>query len=130
MSGAVHAAQTGESERLDLLEQQCSTVDGTDLFRRSMQPSRSPFFPRPNQCETMAIQECRKSRMSSNENLCALGLLTVPEAASFLRISRSKLYLLMKNGELPFVRLGGCRRVPKLAVVQIAERNVEHAGNL
>ena len=39
------------------------------------------------------------------------GLLTVDEAAAFLRISRAKAYQLRATGELPTVRMGRSVRV-------------------
>ncbi len=39
----------------------------------------------------------------------ALG--TVPEVASFLNMSRAKIYLMMEQGLLPYVKLGKNRRV-------------------
>ncbi len=48
------------------------------------------------------------------------GLLTVREAAAFLRLSRSNLYALMERGELPFVKLGRSRRIPRRAVIALA----------
>jgi excisionase family DNA binding protein len=56
------------------------------------------------------------------------GLLTISEAASFLRISRASLYSLMGSGELSFVKLGRSRRIPKRAVQDLAARNL-HEGN-
>ena len=48
------------------------------------------------------------------------GLLTVAEAAAFLRLSRSTIYTLMDQGELRFVKIGRSRRVPRRAVVELA----------
>jgi excisionase family DNA binding protein len=39
-------------------------------------------------------------------------LLTIPEAAKALSISRSKLYQLIASGALPSVRIDGSRRIP------------------
>ena len=39
-------------------------------------------------------------------------LLTAPEAARALGISRSKLYELLRDGEIQSVRIGRSRRVP------------------
>lgn len=39
-------------------------------------------------------------------------LLTAPEAARALGISRSKLYQLLRDGEIRSVRIGRSRRVP------------------
>ncbi len=38
-------------------------------------------------------------------------LLRVPDVALQLGLSRAKVYELMANGELPSVKVGGCRRV-------------------
>jgi excisionase family DNA binding protein len=38
-------------------------------------------------------------------------LLKVPEAAQRLGISRAKLYELIADGQLPSVKIGGCRRI-------------------
>lgn len=43
-------------------------------------------------------------------------LLTVPEAAEALAISRSKLYELIASGALDSVRIDGSRRVPVAAL--------------
>ena len=40
-------------------------------------------------------------------------LYTVQEAAEALKMSRSKVYGLMKRGELPSVKIGGSRRLRK-----------------
>jgi len=63
--------------------------------------------------------------MASNNQGSRLGagLLTVMEVASFLAVSRSKVYMLMESGELPHVKLGGSRRVPLEAVEKLVERN-------
>ena len=52
------------------------------------------------------------------------GLLKVSEAATFLRLSRSTLYTLMDQGELPFVKLGRSRRIPKRALIELAAREL------
>ena len=56
--------------------------------------------------------------------LVADGLLTVREAAEFLRLSRSALYRLMDRGALPFVKLGRNRRIPRRALVELAARGL------
>ncbi len=48
------------------------------------------------------------------------GLLKVADAAAFLSVSRATLYTLMNLGELPFVKIGRSRRVPRRAVVELA----------
>jgi excisionase family DNA binding protein len=52
------------------------------------------------------------------------GLMTVPEAARFLSISRSKLYVMMDEGDLRFVKIGRSRRIPRRAVVDLAARGL------
>jgi len=49
-------------------------------------------------------------------------LLTVPEAAGLLGISRSKAYELIASGELHSVRIGTCRRVPRQALAGYVEQ--------
>ena len=46
-------------------------------------------------------------------DLCEDGLLTVADAARFLGLARSTLYVLMERGELSFVKLGRARRIPR-----------------
>ncbi len=53
------------------------------------------------------------------------GLMTVREAAGFLRLSRATIYLFMDHGELPFVKLGRSRRIPKRALVELAAAHLE-----
>ncbi len=48
------------------------------------------------------------------------GLMTIEEAARFLRLSRSTVYSMMDDGGLPFVMLGRSRRIPRRALVKLA----------
>lgn len=57
-----------------------------------------------------------------NIDLLADGLLTVNEAASFLRIGRTKIYGLMEAQDLPYVKMGKTRRIPKVALKLYAEK--------
>ncbi len=57
---------------------------------------------------------------SEQQALVADGLMTVREAAAFLRLSRSSVYALMDHGELAFVKLGRSRRIPRRALVELA----------
>ena len=52
------------------------------------------------------------------------GLLKVPEAAAFLSVCRTTVYLFMERGELPFVKIGRSRRIPRRAVVDLAARRL------
>ena len=67
---------------------------------------------------------------SATIGLVADGLLTVQEAAGFLRVSRSTIYLLMDRGELAFVKLGRSRRIPRLAVIELAARELRDGFNV
>lgn len=54
-----------------------------------------------------------------------LGLLTVPEAAKLLRISRNLAYELVARNELPAIRLGRVIRVPKHGLTEWLDRQVD-----
>jgi len=56
--------------------------------------------------------------------LVAGGLDRVPEVARFLGLSRSKVYQLMDDGCLPYVKVGKCRRIPHQAVLEFAARQI------
>ncbi len=47
-------------------------------------------------------------------------LLTVPEVATLLRIGRGKAYSLVRQGDLPSLKLGRTLRIPKSAVERLA----------
>lgn len=50
------------------------------------------------------------------------GLATITDAMRFLSVSRAALYALMARGELPYCKLGRSRRIPRRALVALAER--------
>jgi excisionase family DNA binding protein len=54
------------------------------------------------------------------EKLVAEGMWTVPQAAKFLGISRSKVYTMMDSGQLSYLKLGSSRRIPRNAVIGLA----------
>ena len=57
-------------------------------------------------------------------------MLTVPEAADRLRISRTRVYELILSGELRSLKLGRVRRIPMSALEEfIAERLNETGGD-
>ncbi len=60
----------------------------------------------------------------SRGELVSEGNLTVPEAARLIRLSRSQLYALMSKGELPFIKIGKRRLVPRRALLDLMERNL------
>lgn len=49
---------------------------------------------------------------------------TVVDAAKLLRVSRSKVYGLMDSGELEYVKLGKCRRIPRAAIASLIQRGL------
>jgi len=57
------------------------------------------------------------------------GMMTVREAAAFLRLGRSTLYGLMDAGDLPYCLLGRSRRIPRRALVDLAARNLRGGWN-
>jgi len=58
-----------------------------------------------------------------------LDLLTVPEAAKLLRISRNLAYELVARHEIPAIRLGRVIRVPKQGLEEWLDRQVDgHRG--
>jgi excisionase family DNA binding protein len=56
--------------------------------------------------------------------IVADGLMTVPEAAEYLSISRSKLYEMMDSGELAYVKLGRCRRIQRRELIDLVSRQL------
>lgn len=60
--------------------------------------------------------------------LLSQGLQSIPEAAAFLGVSRSLVYRLINDGNLPTVRLGRSRRVPIRAVIDLAAANLVCSG--
>lgn len=65
--------------------------------------------------------------MTDRDALVADGLMTVAQASEFLSVARSTLYLAMERGELPYVKLGRARRLPRRAVIEFAAANL-HGG--
>ena len=53
----------------------------------------------------------------------------IPEVARFLALSRASVYQLMDRGELPWVKLGRARRIPRRAVVDLAARRLIGEGS-
>lgn len=45
-------------------------------------------------------------------------LLSPVEAAAHLSLSRTKVFELMRLGRLRSVKIGGCRRIPRVALVE------------
>ncbi len=52
----------------------------------------------------------------------------VSEVAKYLNMSRSKIYLMMEQGQLPFVKLGKSRRVRWNDVERLIDENTISQG--
>jgi excisionase family DNA binding protein len=59
--------------------------------------------------------EPSRERKSIMEKL----LLSPTEAAAHLSVGRSKVYELMRLGQLRSVKIGGCRRIPRAALADL-----------
>ena len=55
-------------------------------------------------------------------DLLAEGLVTVKEAQDFLRVGRTMVYGLMDSQDLPYVKMGKTRRIPRAALKLFAEK--------
>lgn len=55
------------------------------------------------------------------------GLLSIREVIRFTQLSRSTVYALMEAGQLPYVKLGRARRVPRRALLELAAGNLKGA---
>jgi excisionase family DNA binding protein len=61
---------------------------------------------------------------TANVALMVDGLDRVADAARFLKVSVSTVYLMLARGHLPSVKLGKCRRIPHRAVLELAARGL------
>jgi excisionase family DNA binding protein len=68
----------------------------------------------------MATRQTATTTAPSAAELCADGLLSTRDAARFMGISRSAVYLLLSTHDLPSVRIGRRRLIPKRACVELA----------
>jgi excisionase family DNA binding protein len=59
-----------------------------------------------------------------NAGVTSDGFVSVPDAARFLQLSRSKVYALMESGELTYAKFGRCRRIPRRALTEFAEKSL------
>ena len=69
-----------------------------------------------------------ESGIQGRRALVEEGLLTIGQAEIFAGLSRSMLYCLMSKGELPFVKIGACRRIPRSALVALAAKHLVLPG--
>jgi excisionase family DNA binding protein len=52
------------------------------------------------------------------------GFVDVPYAATFLKLSRGKVYGLMDAGQLRYAKFGRSRRIPRKALMEFAQKAV------
>ena len=52
--------------------------------------------------------------------MAAEGFASIPEAATYLNLSRSSIYQLMESGQLAYAHFGRSRRIPKAALRSFA----------
>lgn len=62
--------------------------------------------------------------MTRREELVQDGLLSVKEAIQFSGVKMTLLYALMGRGELPFVKIGDRRLIPRRALVELAAKSL------
>lgn len=55
-------------------------------------------------------------------------LLTTAETSDILAISRSKLFALIKSGELPSCKVGRCRRISRITLDEFIDSLAENGG--
>lgn len=60
----------------------------------------------------------------SQEELVSDGLCTVKEAVEFWGVKKSLVYSLMERGEIPYVRIGRRRLIPRRFLIQFAAENL------
>jgi len=58
------------------------------------------------------------------------GLCTISEAQEYLSIGRTKLYALMDAGEIPYVKLGRARRIPRNSLALFVNKHLEGGTRL
>ena len=71
--------------------------------------------------------EYREERAKKIE-LVADGLLDVRQAEDFSGLKKSKLYVLMASGDLPYCEIGAAMRIPKRALVEFLADNLITGG--
>ena len=62
--------------------------------------------------------------IASAQGLDELALLRIQEVAGILAVSRSKVYELIRSGDLPSIMIGGSRRVPVAMLREWLRRQV------
>ena len=92
---------------------------------RSPRTRRSPRFP-----TATASPQADADRVGSAHCPSAPLLITPLHAAGLVGVSRSKVYALVKAGEVHSVSIGACRRIPHCDLVDYLERRRQEDGPL
>ena len=56
----------------------------------------------------------------TDKDLLQDGVVSINEAAEFLSVSRRTIYSLMESGQLVYTKIGALRRIPRLALIELA----------
>jgi excisionase family DNA binding protein len=59
---------------------------------------------------------------TAEKTMFADGFASIREAEDFLSVSRSTIYKLMDSRELPFAKVGKCRRIPWRSLREYAQK--------
>lgn len=68
--------------------------------------------------------------MSHEEELVVNGLVTISDASVFLRLSKATIYQLMETGRLQYAKIGRSRRIPKKAILNLAQDSLIGGWNI
>jgi excisionase family DNA binding protein len=55
-------------------------------------------------------------------------ILTIPEVAKYLKISKSKIYYMVSKKEIPHIRIGRNVRVRETDLMRFIDKQVEHGS--
>ena len=68
--------------------------------------------------------------MQTTQQASQIGLASIPAAAAFLSVSRSKLYSMMNAGQCPSRRFGKSVRIPWVWLIQQASVDADHGHEI
>lgn len=85
-------------------------------------PEPLPELPNGQDPRAAQVSEVSESGSVDATPAWRTRLLRVPEAAEYLAVSRSRVYMLIKEKELASIRTGGSRRVTLGALVDYVDR--------
>lgn len=64
------------------------------------------------------------SSITRESQLVADGFATVTQAMEYTQLSRASLYKAMDSRELPFAKMGRCRRIPWVGLREFAQKKL------